>query len=246
MTFTKERLQEIAEDGFLKHGESKELARIVLAARTAEPVGYFGRFDADDEDLIDQCSPNISGAFPLYAATPAPVVPPAIEPDYDVIKGILPTSNPDEYACCIAADMWNACRSAMLQGAEPVNQPYTLPANVIDALEKALQAMSFMGDTLNALDAVCEEDVEYVTPAFEAVREVLQGAAPVQEWIQCSERMPEIEGHYLVWVNASNLDGYCDHQAMATYQGGEWSNEFNWLVTHWMPLPAEPQQGVNK
>lgn len=45
-----------------------------------------------------------------------PVVPPAIEPDYKVIKSILPTANPDEYACCIAADMWNACRAAMLNG----------------------------------------------------------------------------------------------------------------------------------
>ncbi|EBS5790919.1 hypothetical protein [Salmonella enterica] len=44
------------------------------------------------------------------------VVPPAIEPDYKVIKGILPTANPDEYACTIAADMWNACRAAMLNG----------------------------------------------------------------------------------------------------------------------------------
>ncbi|EBZ9517278.1 hypothetical protein EH138_24345 [Salmonella enterica subsp. enterica serovar Eastbourne] len=49
----------------------------------------------------------------FYSATP--VVPPAIEPDYKVIKSILPTANPDEYACCIAADMWNACRAAMLQ-----------------------------------------------------------------------------------------------------------------------------------
>lgn len=47
---------------------------------------------------------------------PVPVVPPAIKPDYEVIKSILPTANPDEYACCIAADMWNACRAAMLQG----------------------------------------------------------------------------------------------------------------------------------
>lgn len=47
---------------------------------------------------------------------PAPVVPPAIEPDYKVIKSILPTANPDEYACCIAADIWNACRAAMLNG----------------------------------------------------------------------------------------------------------------------------------
>lgn len=35
---TRERLQEIAEDGFLKHGESKELARLALAAMDSEPA----------------------------------------------------------------------------------------------------------------------------------------------------------------------------------------------------------------
>ncbi|AYJ92846.1 hypothetical protein D9K64_06020 [Klebsiella pneumoniae] len=39
-TITRERLQEIAEDGFLKHGESKELARIALAALDSEPVAW--------------------------------------------------------------------------------------------------------------------------------------------------------------------------------------------------------------
>lgn len=37
-TITRERLQEIAEDGFLKQGESKELARMALAAMDSEPV----------------------------------------------------------------------------------------------------------------------------------------------------------------------------------------------------------------
>lgn len=64
------------------------------------------------------------------------------------------------------------------------------------------------------------------------------------KWIPVSERMPEAEGHYLVWANASRIDGYCDHLEIAAYQGMEWSNEFNWLVTHWMPLPAGPQGGV--
>lgn len=36
-TITRERLQEIAEDGFLKHGESKEFARMALAAMGSEP-----------------------------------------------------------------------------------------------------------------------------------------------------------------------------------------------------------------
>lgn len=65
---------------------------------------------------------------------PAPVVPPAIEPDYKVIKSILPTANPDEYACTIAADMWNSCRAAILQGAEPVSQTYELP-ELIEGME---------------------------------------------------------------------------------------------------------------
>lgn len=43
-------------------------------------------------------------------------------------------------------------------------------------LALALQAMEFMGDTLNNIDAVCTEDVEYVTPAFTAVRGLLAAA----------------------------------------------------------------------
>ena len=37
---TRERLQEIAEDGFLKHGESKELARLALSCQESEPVAW--------------------------------------------------------------------------------------------------------------------------------------------------------------------------------------------------------------
>lgn len=92
-----------------------------------------------------------------------------------------------------ASGVLNACRAAMLQ-AEPVctcpsgdgslrwpcpvhpgNSP-AIPDAARDALEKALTAMEFMGDTLNNLDAVCSEDVEFVTPAFDAVRRVLAAA----------------------------------------------------------------------
>ncbi|HCD9004248.1 TPA: hypothetical protein NEF85_004270 [Klebsiella oxytoca] len=55
------------------------------------------------------------------------------------------------------------------------NSP-VIPDSARDALEKALAAMEFMGDTLNNLDAVCTEDVELVAPAFDAVRSVLAAA----------------------------------------------------------------------
>lgn len=90
-------------------------------------------------------------------------------------------------------DAWNACRAAMLQASpvctypsgdsslrwpcpvHPGNSP-AIPDSAPDALEKALAAMEFMGDTLNNLDAVCTEDVELVAPAFDAVRSVLAAA----------------------------------------------------------------------
>lgn len=78
----------------------------------------------------------------------APVVPPAIEPDYKVIKSILPTANPDEYACCIAVDMWSACRTAMLQGGQPVSQTYKLP-ELIEGMEVSIDVSTCDADAGN-------------------------------------------------------------------------------------------------
>ncbi|HFF9175949.1 TPA: hypothetical protein ACGE9I_000568 [Klebsiella pneumoniae] len=65
----------------------------------SEPIGYFGRFDPDDEDLIDQCSKNVNGAFPLYRhAQPAPEYPETLpcpvllEPGLRFGKGIKTSS----------------------------------------------------------------------------------------------------------------------------------------------------------
>lgn len=93
---------------------------------------------------------------------PAPVVPPAIEPDYEVIKSILPTANPDEYACCIAADMWNACRAAMLQGAEPVSQTYELP-ELIEGMEVSIDVSTCDADAGNRYFGTVTEIAELYT-----------------------------------------------------------------------------------
>lgn len=93
-----------------------------------------------------------------------------------------------------AIDEVEACRAAMLQAGYAVRDLSTpvdpqvaeyeqnvmqagnspvIPDAIHDALLKALAAMEFMGDALNNLDAVCTEDVEFVSPAFDAVRNVL-------------------------------------------------------------------------
>lgn len=116
---TRERLQEIAEDGFLKHGESKELARMALAAMNSEPVAYMH----DGEDGTEYNGHNeFSGGgkgIPLYRhAQPVPVVPPEVGWE-DVPEEI--TEDNMEVALAWAHG-FNQCRAAMLHAGTLTNE----------------------------------------------------------------------------------------------------------------------------
>ncbi|HGG8835729.1 hypothetical protein ACS6IV_05310 [Enterobacter hormaechei subsp. xiangfangensis] len=172
-----------------------EAMKIALASLEADVVAW-----TDEQELRDvekygcgylfTANPVTPNADPhrvikLYTAPPAPVsVPDLLEQfaEFMAAESIKSGDYPDGWqskASNATHEYAQNIRAAMLQGAELVKAANKFPANVIDALEKALQAMSFMGDTLNALDAVCEEDVEYVTPAFESVRKVLESNSSV-------------------------------------------------------------------
>ena len=125
---TRERLLEIAEDGFLKHGESKELARMALAALDSEPVAY-----TDEAELCfvnDMACMWTKGMgineVPLYRhAQPAPVVPDELLNEIDDLLSVCRV-----YACrsrrngsendiprTEKAQNWlRACRADMLNG----------------------------------------------------------------------------------------------------------------------------------
>ncbi|EPG2879639.1 DUF551 domain-containing protein [Klebsiella pneumoniae] len=128
---TRERLQEIAEDGFLKHGESKELARMALATMDSDPVGW-----TDEQELRDvekdgcgylfKANPITLHADPrrvilLYRhAQPAPVVPEEATPDsIEILASARRRDHAvfqwDEDQRNAAADSWNAFRAAMRQ-----------------------------------------------------------------------------------------------------------------------------------
>ncbi|MBX8861215.1 hypothetical protein [Klebsiella variicola] len=96
-TITRERLQEIAEDGFLKHGESKVLARMALAEKASEPVilyrqvnpvngmkTYWAELDPEEFRHLKQHTDQNAEFMTLYRhaqpAQPAPVVP--VVPDF--------------------------------------------------------------------------------------------------------------------------------------------------------------------
>nr|WP_080092273.1 DUF551 domain-containing protein [Salmonella enterica] len=182
------------------------------------------------------------------------VVPPAIEPDYKIIKGILPTANPDEYACCIAADMWNACRADMLQGAEPVSQTYTLP-ELIEGMEVSIDVSTCGADAGNRYFGTVTEVSELYT-AKNGYILLVQDAEPNFDvngnspaipggWISCSERMPEDEQEVIVHnkLGYRYVSYFDEHSGLFfDMRGGNQMNCIEHiLVTHWMPLPAAPE-----
>lgn len=80
---------------------------------------------------------------------------------------------------------------------------------------------------------------------------ILQRAEPVQGWIPCSDRMPTKNDRVLIFINFnSDTVPPSIHDAQFTgstfRRGNATVNVFpledGYGVTHWMPLPAAPQQ----
>ncbi|PRW43704.1 putative eaa protein [Enterobacter roggenkampii] len=133
-TITRERAQEI----FLGNGpeptasEERELARIALASLEAEPVAWLlsggGAKNNVSFDSGNAYADPLREVTPLYTAPPAPVsVPAAMEMDDDFDSAF-------EHGKAVG---WNACRAAMLQGAENAESRCTIKtAPALDSLTK--------------------------------------------------------------------------------------------------------------
>ena len=182
-------------------------ARIALASLEAEPVAWAHRLINKRNGVVHpwvygsaEACPSEGDIFnievtPLYTAPPAPVALTSGYSDFEEIwsSSTHPLTQDDEMKD-FAWDIWNACRAAILQGAEPV-----------------------------------------------------------QGWIPCSDRMPTKNHRVLIFINFnSDTVPPSIHDAQFTgstfRRGNATVNVFpledGYGVTHWMPLPAAPQQGA--
>lgn len=120
-TITKERIELFIKNPLengLTRGEQMELARIALASLEAEPVAYIFKHPAGKLfwALTDESNKEQPDVIPVYADSPAPVVPEEATPEnVEMLSGYVSTYKLTDSERDIAAEIWNACRTAMLQ-----------------------------------------------------------------------------------------------------------------------------------
>lgn len=202
-------------------------ARIALASLGAEPVawtseGALAEVYCGETGVIGP--KYIVGDIPLYRhAQPAPVV-----PEEKTMPNHLSMYAVDAVAAIAEVRGWNACRAAMLHGAEPVSQTYksqhTQFEQVSDLYEMQFddgRTCAFHTDAQKAAQwlQACDGNrvQEYVK--LERLRNALSGNYPVTPdgWISCSEQMPVIGE--LNWRTSFPLLVTCEIGVIPAYYG---------------------------
>ncbi len=254
-TFTdKELIKEIKERiGSLdvRDNIERRAYEIALASLEADPVAYIFKHPAGKLfwALTDESNKEQADVIPVYAAPPVPVVPAALPENDDEDGHDIDYLEPSEVYSLGRTAGWNACRAAMLHGAEPVSQTYKLPplsSNEVNDAAWKLHNMLTEHGPLNG------RQFNNLKGCFYEALKVAMRNYPVipDSWISCSERMPDTKTAVLV---AREFDRKGDwRMKWATYIPGHPDANDGWIIpgaswkpSHWMPLP-EPPQEVNR
>ncbi|WP_250999034.1 DUF551 domain-containing protein, partial [Escherichia coli] len=223
-------------------------ARIALASLEAEPVAWLlsggGAKNNVSFDSGNAYADPLREVTPLYTAPPAPVsVPAAMEIDDDFDSAF-------EHGKAVG---WNAYRAAMLQ-AEPVSNSDELPLDYLQGHKDGLEWAAQLAEANHPQtgDWLYDDPIDLAR----AIRKgpdmptVQGGNSPVTPdgWISCSEQMPSA-GEQVLAYRPDAPESNDPLIKMATYVGGSaHGHGFDCYCkpTHWMPLPAAPQQEVNR
>lgn len=275
-TITKQAVQAVADlkVGYtLGHADVailNELARIALASLEAVPVGEVSeqRDGLVMDGMVDLGGASthriIKGAskmkrLPLgtkfYTAPPAPVS----VPDEVCWEDVPEEITEDDMALASAwAHGFNQCRAAMLKHSEPF---------IVTSDHRMMEMPQV--EAINAVTAMIQGVVYAETPttmqtapaldSSPKIAELPSGNSPVipDGWVACVERMPEDDDFVYIWPRPDfgvelHVGQYCEchpkgdgwyAQVYEQNYGIEWCSI---TVTHWMPLPAAPQQEVTQ
>ncbi|EPL7542535.1 DUF551 domain-containing protein [Klebsiella pneumoniae] len=134
------------------------------------------------------------------------------------------------------------CALACLEGVnnEPAPVvPEKCPAEIRDLIASHSDAIFNDDDAQEIWNACCAAMLQVGnSPAQSDCCPAKNHISPAQNrWIPASERMPETDGNYWGWWSESKRQGpvwFIKSDLQAQFQSSE--------ITHWMPLPAAPQE----
>ncbi|ELB8843322.1 DUF551 domain-containing protein [Escherichia coli] len=191
-TITKERIELFIKNPLengLTRGEQMELARIALVSLEAEPVAKIIAHYPLGVDVGKQKFVQAIGELPdfggyLFSAPPAPGVPEEATPEnVEMLSGYVSTYKLTDSERDIAAEIWNACRTAMLQSgnfrenknsstnnfreiAETSTNYPAIPSEVLSAILKVARIRAdfddFDGDRRGIGDCLDEAEQELI------------------------------------------------------------------------------------
>ena len=246
LTITRERLEQLADNNTIckvSWDERIELAQIALAAIDSEPVAEVVSIYGDPEAFGEREIRPLVGiqqmpyGTKLYRhAQPAPVVP----------------------ENCVTAEhrrvielLLNVCGAAFELADDSCQQDvdgedcHVVPD---DSFQKLSDALDEIENTLPTED-IDRPSVFLAWSAMPraALKSILQaGNSPVipDTWIPVSERMPEAGGDMIVFTDGIVMSGVSYAKNKGFYiQALEYDDDEPVdSVTHWMPLPAGPQE----
>nr|QBN22914.1 hypothetical protein [Escherichia coli]QBQ02537.1 hypothetical protein [Escherichia coli] len=286
ITITKERLLTIKQwretygpdsNVVLPAEEAEELARIALASLEAEPVAYIFKHPAGKLfwALTDESNKEQPDVIPVYADSPAPVVPDEIDVN-DVPRAVTYfKTHRDCYA-----DGWNACRAAMLQSgnfrenknsstnnfreiAETSTNYPVIPSEVLSAIREVAKIRAdfddFDGDRRGIGDCLDEVEQELIVTINKYASQL--AAEPIApNDVREQTAIPQVPVTQDGWISCSEQmpaqdDWILIYSKHGEYMAGQVQGEYvelsddtlSWLgnALFWMPLP-EPPKEVNQ
>ncbi len=230
-TITRERIEQYANDPRMCNinDEIRELARMALAAMDSEPVTVPEHITYISEPTILNILANDDSSPMAYAARLL-----AYEVRFWRSFPLYRHAQPAPVVQCPFPCGWDnlnklAIQDAALVARGLVEGEITTEAHRQAAISNNERLLKVISACRAAMLAAAPHD----TPALNSVQSVVTVPG---KWIPVSERMPENDGVYLCW----------DNRYVTTYAFifGAWqANQFIAKnITHWMPLPAGPQE----
>ncbi|HCD7656034.1 TPA: DUF551 domain-containing protein [Klebsiella pneumoniae] len=246
-TITRERLQEIAEDGFLKHGESKELARMALAAMNSEPVAAVPEdvrqalSKMDDEIIAElDAEESASRAAMLHAGNS-----PAQSDCCPAQNVVAPAQSPIDHGYLPECEC-SGCKATARICTEMAVNSLVIPNEMTS--EQAYEIGYYYGDPVDVFARGANWMRQHIIDSTLAVAPQLPGSDPATvpgKWIPVSERMPELDTRVLLYF--SDYSGHIEDGCIGDEGDGPYhyffdGDSLSHEPTHWMPLPVAPQE----